>query len=155
VTRLGGTVKEYQGDAIFAFWEGSFSGTQAVAACHAALELDALARQLALDTSVWALVDFPLHMDWALATGPVVIDSFGGRHPTGLSMIGEAVPLAFRLEKFADDQTGRIVACRTTRDMAAHAFVFRDLGERHAKGFDRPDHVYALEGAVTGTETQT
>jgi len=137
------------------FWEGSFKRHAGGRGVHAALELDALAQKLAGDTSVWALDDFPLHMDWALATGPVVIDSFGGRHPTGLSMVGEAVPLAFRLEKFADAETGRIVACRTTRDMAAHAFVFRDLGERHAKGFDRPDHVYALEGAATGTETQT
>ena len=61
-------------------------------------------------------------------------------------MIGEAVVLAFRLEKFADDATGPIVACAMTKNLAGDAFRFRDLGEMQAKGFDRVDHVFALEG---------
>ena len=36
VVRFGGTVKEYQGDAIFAFWEGPAAGRQAVAAWSSA-----------------------------------------------------------------------------------------------------------------------
>lgn len=80
----------------------------------------------------------------ALATGPVIIDSFGGSHRTGLSMIGEPVVLAFRLEKFANDETGPILACPATKAMAADHFEFLDLGARQAKGFDRPDHVFAL-----------
>jgi class 3 adenylate cyclase len=76
----------------------------------------------------------------------VVLDSFGGIQPTGLSLIGEPVVLAFRLEKFATDATGRILACPVTKGMAGHAFTFRDLGMMHAKGFDQPDHVFALEG---------
>jgi class 3 adenylate cyclase len=146
VIEHGGTVKEYQGDAILAFWEGSISGTQAVAACQAALALDCLARAIASDQSVWLLTDFPLVMDWALATGPVHLDSFGGSQPTGLSLIGEPVVLAFRLEKFATDATGPILACAATREMADSRLRFRDLGMMHAKGFDQPDRVFALEG---------
>ncbi len=141
-----GTVKEYQGDAILAFWEGSLSGVQAVAACGAALALDRLAQDIASDVSVWQLREFPLQIDWALATGPVVLDSFGGVQPTGLSLVGEPVVLAFRLEKFATDGTGRILACRVTKAMASQRFQFRDLGLMHAKGFDEPDHVFALDG---------
>lgn len=148
VTAHGGTVKEFQGDALVAFWEGSVLGHQAVAACRAALHVDTLARTLAADPSVWRVPDFPLHCDWALASGPVIIDSFGGHQPAGLSMVGEAPVLAFRLEKFATDETGRILACRTTRDMAVGTFKFRDLGEKLAKGFDRPDRVFALEGEL-------
>jgi adenylate cyclase len=145
VTEHQGTVKEYQGDAILAFWEGNYSGFQAVAACRAALALDRLAQVIASDASVWRLADFPLVIDWALATGPVHLDSFGGSQPTGLSLIGEPVVLAFRLEKFASDATGRILTCPVTKGMASHIFAFRDLGTMHAKGFDRPDHVFALE----------
>jgi class 3 adenylate cyclase len=102
-------------------------------------------------------------MDWALATGEVSIDSFGGDTPVGLSMIGEPVVLACRLEKFATDATGPILACRNTRDMVARALrdpgpnaaaeakapplQFVDLGEMHAKGFDQPDHVFAVRVA--------
>jgi class 3 adenylate cyclase len=146
VTRYQGTVKEYQGDAILAFWEGELLGKQAVGACAAALALDKLARAVADDHAVWQLGDFPLRMDWALATGPVALDSFGGVQPTGLSLIGEPVVLAFRLEKFATDATGRILACPVTKGMASHKFSFRDLGLMHAKGFDEPDQVFALEG---------
>lgn len=148
VARHKGTVKEYQGDAVLAFWEGGFSGEQAVAACGAALALDRLVAAIAADSAVWQLRDFPLRIDWALATGPVVLDSFGGAQPTGLSLIGEPVVLAFRLEKFATDATGRILACPMTRGMAHERFAFRDLGMMHAKGFDEPDHVFALEGSL-------
>ena len=153
VVRYAGTVKEYQGDAIFAFWEGNLTGQQAVRACRAALALNRMAARLAADPSVWQVPGFPLKMDWALATGPVVIDSVGTVQRAGLSMIGEAVVLAFRLEKFATAETGPILACRMTRDMAAHAFRFRDLGEVRAKGFDRPDCVFALEAATSNEGT--
>jgi adenylate cyclase len=146
VTEHQGTVKEYQGDAILAFWEGELFGKQAAAACAAALALDRLAQAVAADRSVWLLPEFPLRMDWALATGAVVLDSFGGIQPTGLSLIGAPVVLAFRLEKFATDATGRILTCPTTMGMASHKFRFRDLGLMHPKGFDAPDQVFALEG---------
>jgi len=144
---LGGTVKEFQGDALVAFWEGTAHRTRlAEVACRAALELDGLARELATHPTVWQVEGHPLEMDWALATGPVMINAFGGDQPAGLSMIGEPIVLAFRLEKFAGDETGRILACPATRKMAGSAFEFRDLGTRQAKGFDKPDHVFALEG---------
>jgi class 3 adenylate cyclase len=62
-------------------------------------------------------------------------------------MIGEPIVAAFRLEKFANARTGRILACPETNRMAAGMFEFRDLGRMQAKGFDRPDHVFALERA--------
>jgi class 3 adenylate cyclase len=155
VGELGGTVKEYQGDAILAFWEGDLCGTQALAACRAALALDRLVRALAADPLVWRLRDFPLHVDWALATGPVMLDSFGGDHPAGLSLIGEPVVLAFRLEKFATDETGPIVVCRATQAMAAGGFRFRNLGKMTAKGFSQPDDVFALDGETESTRPLT
>jgi class 3 adenylate cyclase len=155
VVRLGGTVKEYQGDALFAFWERGEGGDHAVDACSAVLELDRRARQIAEDASVWQVDDFRLEMDWALATGDVAIDTFGGSHPTGLSMVGEPVVAAFRLEKFANEETGRIVACSVTQKLASTKFHFRDLGEMQAKGFDQPYRVFALLGSRGGEVPET
>lgn len=145
VEQHGGTVKEFQGDAILAFWEGNAGGGHAVAACSAAVALDRVVRALATDAANWGMHDFPLRMDWALATGPVSIDSFGGGQTLGLSMIGEPVVLAFRLEKLATDETGPILACPETRRRASRHFSFRDLGAMSVKGFDRPEQVFALE----------
>jgi len=170
--RHRGTVKEYQGDAIVAFWEdggGTEAGrkpggatapappddaaakvfpgaAQAANACAAALALDRLAMGMAEDRSVWALPGFPLRMDWAVATGPVTIGRIGEGGRAVLSMIGEPIVLAFRLEKFACRDTGRILVCPRTRNAASGAFEFRDLGEMHAKGFARPEKVFALTG---------
>lgn len=154
VVQFGGTVKEFPGDAILAFWEGTFRGKMALSACRAAIELDQLVRRMADDPAIWALRDFPLRMDWALATGEVSIDAFGGDTTIGLSMVGEPVVLACRIEKFATDQTGPILTCPNTRDMVLRAMKeqpapdntleFADLGTMQAKGFDQPDHVFAL-----------
>jgi adenylate cyclase len=153
VARWGGTVKEYQGDAIFAFWEGPADGRQAVGACRAALELNAAADRLACDRGAWDVPGFNLVMEWALATGPVIIDSIGGANQrAGLSMVGEAVVKAFRIEKFATPETGPILACETTYQMALAHFTFRSLGEMQAKGFERPDRVYALVGPKATTD---
>jgi adenylate cyclase len=154
VGEQGGTVKEYQGDALVAFWEGDVKGRQVMKACRAALALDVAVKRLAADRSIWQVDDFALGMDFALATGPVLIDSFGGSQVTGLSMVGEPIVLAFRLEKFANAERGRILACRVTRQMAGTGLRFRDLGEMIAKGFDQPDRVYALDG-VQPDETAT
>jgi class 3 adenylate cyclase len=62
-------------------------------------------------------------------------------------MIGEPIVAAFRLEKFANAKTGWILACPETSRMAGPMFEFRDLGRMQAKGFDKPDHVFALERA--------
>jgi class 3 adenylate cyclase len=146
VGAAGGTVKEFQGDAILAFWEGDVSGRQALSACRATLALDALALEIAADRARWPFADLPLRMDWALATGLVLIDSFGGAQPNALSMMGEPVVRAFRIEKHATAETGRIVTCSATREVADGSFAFRDLGEQSAKGFEGTDHVFALLG---------
>jgi class 3 adenylate cyclase len=144
VVKLGGTLKEFQGDALFAFWEEGGGRNHAVDACAAALALHRLTEELAEDTTVWAVEEFPLRMDWALATGPVVISGYGAEGALGLSMVGESVVLAFRIEKFADDATGAIIACPVTREMAAKHFEFKDLGSHRAKGFEQAHHLYGL-----------
>lgn len=147
IEELGGTLKEFQGDAIFAFWEEGPHAGHAIQACRAALEMDRLSKNLAADPEVWQVEDFPLKLDWALATGTVAISGHGEGNALGLSMVGEPVVLAFRIEKFADDQTGNIVACPVTREMAASDYEFRDLGTRKPKGFDTPQRIFALAGA--------
>jgi class 3 adenylate cyclase len=147
VNRLGGTIKEYPGDAIFAFWEETNDGHPAVGATRAAVVLDVLARRLAQDPSIWSVPGYPLRMDWALATGEVSIHNLGGDRPKGLSMIGEPVVLAFRLEKMANDSTGSILACSETVANAGDAQAFDELGLMEAEGFDKPCRVFALRSA--------
>jgi class 3 adenylate cyclase len=146
VAQHGGTVKEYPGDAVFAFWDQKADCDHVRSACRAALEIHRLVEQLAGDREIWSLPEFPLRMEWALASGRVVIESIGESLRTGLSIVGEPVVLAFRLEKLADQETGPIIACGRTQEIVADAFEFRPLGKLSAKGFERIDDAYALMG---------
>jgi class 3 adenylate cyclase len=144
VVKLGGTLKEFQGDAIFAFWEAGSTKNHAVDACRAALVLERLVEEMADDRSIWQVEGFPLHMDWALATGLVTISGYGSEGALGLSMIGETVVLAFRIEKFADESTGPIIACPITMQMASESFEFKDVGSKKAKGFENSHKLFSL-----------
>jgi class 3 adenylate cyclase len=144
VARLRGTVKETQGDAILAFWEQRPGYNFAADACRAAIALNERVRELDSDPGAWEVPAFPLRMDWALATGSVVISNVGADRATGMSMIGEPVVLAFRLEKLVTERTGPIVACGATRELTEDEFDFMEIGSVTAKGFDRPTGVYAL-----------
>ena len=151
VVEFEGTVKEYQGDAIFAFWESDpeHPGWHARQACRAALALRENLRQLAGDPATWALREFPLRMEWALTTGPVLLSSIGGERPTGLAMIGDAVNYAFRLEKLASDEHGEVLACKQTYALARSAFAFREIGELSVEGRPQAQMIYALDGPST------
>ena len=144
VQSLGGTLKEFQGDAIFAFWEKGANGCHATQACEAALHLKKTVARLAADPSVWGVAGIPLQMDFALATGPVTISGYGDNGALSLSMVGESVVLAFRIEKLANKKTGPIIVCPITRKIVETAFKFKDLGKHQPKGFDQEQHLYAL-----------
>jgi class 3 adenylate cyclase len=140
----GGTLKEFQGDALFAFWEKRSNGCHATKACRAALHLEKTVRRLAADPSVWGIAGFPLQMDFALATGLVTISGYGSDGALSLSMVGESVVLAFRIEKFANQKTGPIIVCPITRQIADGKFKFNDLGRHRLKGFDEEQALYGL-----------
>ena len=144
VAQLGGTLKEFQGDAIFAFWEAGSTENHAVDACRAALALDRLVEEMADDRSIWQVEGFPLHMDWALASGLVMISGYGSEGALGLSMVGETVVLAFRIEKFADKSTGPIITCPITKKMASESFEFKDVGSKKSKGFETSHKLFSL-----------
>ena len=142
VLEYRGTIKEYQGDAIFAFWEAQdwLQAQQTCRdACLAALWLDWTVQQLAVDPSVWKIQEFPLQMDWAVTSGTVSITSMS----TGLAVVGDAVNYAFRLEKLATDETGRILTGYATHLLAREQFEMRDLGTHQVKG-RKPEPVFAL-----------
>jgi class 3 adenylate cyclase len=144
VEGLGGTLKELQGDALFAFWEKNSHECHACKACEAALKLKKLVATMGADPSVWNVGGHPLAMDFALATGLVTISGYGSDGALGLSMVGESVVLAYRIEKFANNKTGPIIVCPITQRLAKDEFKFKDLGERTAKGFDTAHHLFSL-----------
>ena len=149
VVEHDGAIKEYQGDAIFAYWERDDADPMwhSRQACHAALALRDRLTELAKDSSIWA-IGTPLAMDWALTTGDVLISTIGGDRPVGLAMVGDAVNYAFRLEKLAGDENGKILICKTTRETVEDHFALRDIGLRKVKGRESAELIFSLEKAL-------
>ena len=146
ITEHGGSIKEYQGDAVLAFWEASVTtpGEHAHRALEAALALDHRVRELASQPDVWPFPNHPLRVDFAVVTGGVVISSYGEERPTGMSMVGDAVNVAFRIEKLVTDDTGPIIVCATSRQLADERFEFDELGEFEILGRQGMERLYAL-----------
>ena len=61
-------------------------------------------------------------------------------------MIGDAVNLAFRLEKLIEDQEPAIIACQTTYSRARERFDFTDFGAVTVKGRSGSEQVHVLIG---------
>ncbi len=145
---FGGQVKEYQGDSIMAFWEPTAAKSPAIAACRAAVALTREVAVLARDGDLWPLAGRPLAMDWAVTTGAVSAQVLGADRPEELSLVGEAVVLAYRLEKAANDQTGSPLTCARTRAEARDWFEFRDAGTFDLAGFSAPVPAFHLVGEI-------
>ena len=147
ITQFGGTIKEYQGDAIFAFWEfdGNAPNQHAVQACRCALALEERVTVLAEDADAWIFGgQFPLNMEWAITTGIVAITAVGRRVP-GLDLVGDVVNYAFRLEKLAGEQFGTILVSQSTEVRVRGAFDLRSIGKRSVEG-RLEETVFALDG---------
>ena len=149
ITEFRGTVKEYQGGAVFAFWEfdGNAPDQHAVQACRCALALQERVTVLAEDEDAWMFRgQFPLNMEWAITTGIVAISPVGRERP-GLNMVGDVVNYAFRLEKLAGEQFGTILLSQSTEAMVRDAFDLRSIGEHSVEGRSE-EAVFALDGVA-------
>ena len=153
ILEYDGAIKEYQGDAILAFWERRLErpDQHVLHAVEAALAITKTVADLAADPDIWSVPGFTLQMDWALTTGDVLISTMGGDRPTGLAMVGDVVNYAYRLEKLVNDTNGPIIACEKTYQRAKSFFKFRPLGETKVKGRKTAEPIYALVGPLLGT----
>lgn len=153
ILEYDGAIKEYQGDAILAFWERRLErpDQHVLHASEAALAVHRTVLDIAENPDIWSVPGFDLRMDWALTTGDVLISTMGGDRPTGLAMVGDVVNYAYRLEKLVDDINGPIVACERTYQRAKSLFKFRPLGEKKVKGRKTSEPVYRLCGPLVGT----
>ena len=145
-----GTVKDYIGDAIFAFWEHSRedSLSMAVWACRAAVgQLSILTDMLQeLSGRIPGVKD--LTMGWGITTGEATIAHFGSR-VADLALVGDSINLAFRLSSLGSRALPEpILVCEKTAPLVEKHFELIDLGPTEIKGRVKPATVFALKPPV-------
>ena len=141
-----GTIKDYVGDAIYAFWEHGVSPSkeQAVLACQSAL-----AQAEALDDIMDALrsknpAAERLKMGWGITTGSVTMSHYGAR-TSDLALVGDCTNLAFRLSGMANKELDKkILLCTGTATLVRGSLAVDDLGEVSVLGRRGELHVFGL-----------
>jgi adenylate cyclase len=146
VTTFKGTVKDFAGDAVFAFWEhaGGMSAAQALLACRAAVEQYRQVNDIHATLGRTAAAVQGLRLGWGLTTGPATLSHYGVRH-TDLALVGDAINLAFRLSAIADKEVeSAIVLCRNTAELVRAEIDLIDLGDIRTKGRTGLERVYGI-----------
>ncbi len=142
-----GVVKDYIGDAIYAFWEHGPQSQpqQAVHAVRAALaQRAAIEKHLAAQASGFA-DEAKLRMGWAITTGAVMLGHYGVK-PDTLAVVGDSANLAFRLAGLANNKIAApIVLCSYTERLVRTEMETQPLGEVETKGRSGLEKVFGIK----------
>ncbi len=149
VERYNGTLKDYAGDAIFAFWEHRFkdAAVQANQACRAAQHQRYVFADLRVALAERYADTDKLRIGWGITTGPITLSSLGSR-ASDLAVVGDCVNLASRLSGLANREIPEaVVVCARTAALVEGRLALRDLGRHTIRGRQGAEPLFAL-GAV-------
>lgn len=152
VEREGGTVAQFTGDSLMAYWSASSDPGHAAAACRAAL---AIAHALVLDNVGRGRSGLlPIRIRIGINTGAAIAGNVGARSRGLYTLMGDAVNTAQRIEQLAkqlctDRPTAAVLVGRATREAVGDGFAFEDLGPQPIRGRHGHERLFRLLG--TGT----
>jgi adenylate cyclase len=138
-----GTVDKYIGDAVMCFWGAPLSiRDHARRACRAALEMQEAFHYLKESWQARGLPAMSLRI--GIHSGRVVAGNVGSRERFNYTVMGDAVNLAFRLEKANKTYGSEIILTEATRRLAGEGFLLRELDHILVRGKTRPVIIYEL-----------
>jgi adenylate cyclase len=145
INQFNGTVKDYAGDAVYAFWDHQVGEPekQALLACQAAIrQMQDLDRVLDKLSGEYAGVE-NIRMGWGITTGPVTMSHYGSR-VADLAMVGDCINLAFRLSEIANKELPEIVICSQTARLVLNELQVKDLGEFPIRGRKGTEQLFTI-----------
>jgi class 3 adenylate cyclase len=146
VYQYKGTIKDYAGDAVYAFWDHTLEpiSKQAVLACQAAIQQTQTINEIRAKLSGKNIAADNLQMGWGITTGKVTMSHYGSR-AADLALVGDCTNLAFRLSGLANKELSeKIVICSQTADLVRDDLALKDLGSVSIKGRTGKEHIFAL-----------
>jgi class 3 adenylate cyclase len=146
VYNFKGTIKDYAGDAVYAFWDHAAEAIsqQAVLACQAAIQQTQAINEIRTKLSGKNIAADNLQMGWGITTGKVTMSHYGSR-AADLALVGDCTNLAFRLSGLANKELSeKIVICSQTAELIRDDLRTKDLGAVEIKGRMGKEHVFGL-----------
>jgi class 3 adenylate cyclase len=147
VEDLKGTIKDYAGDAIFAFWEHQSvdPAKHSVLACQAAHQQLQNFNRILMELSGKYSDVLNLQMGWGISTGSVIMATHYGSRVSDLVMVGDCVNLAFRMSGMANREVPEnILICCHTAKLVEKKLTVKDLGMLPIRGREGEEHIFAL-----------
>jgi class 3 adenylate cyclase len=147
VYQYKGTIKDYAGDAVYAFWDHTLEpiNEQAVLACQAAIQQTQTVNEIRTKLAGKNLAAENLQMGWGITTGKVTMSHYGSR-AADLALVGDCTNLAFRLSGLANKELSeKIVICSQTAELIRNDLKIKDLGTVAIKGRTGKEHVFGLD----------
>ena len=146
VYNFKGTIKDYAGDAVYAFWDHAAEpiSKQAVLACEAAIQQTQTINEIRAKLNGKNIAADNLQMGWGITTGKVTMSHYGSR-AADLALVGDCTNLAFRLSGLANKELSeKIVVCSQTAELIRNDLKIKDLGTVAIKGRTGKEHVFGL-----------
>jgi class 3 adenylate cyclase len=147
VYNFKGTIKDYAGDAVYAFWDHAAEpiSKQAVLACQAAIQQTQTINEIRAKLCGKNIAADNLRMGWGITTGKVTMSHYGSR-AADLALVGDCTNLAFRLSGLANKELSeKIVICSQTAELIRNDLKIKNLGAVAIKGRTGKEHVFGLD----------
>jgi adenylate cyclase len=138
-----GTLKEYVGDELMAFFGAPLEDPQhAQRACEAALAMRDTTRALAAE---WVQIGRPpLRARTGINSGPMVVGNLGSKYRFAYGVVGDHVNLGSRLEGLNKVYGTEIIIGENTARLVEHAFRLRELDTVRVIGRRQAVRIYEL-----------
>ena len=146
VYNFKGTIKDYAGDAVYAFWDHTIEpiSEQAVLACQAAIQQTQTLNEIRTKLNDKNIAAENLQMGWGITTGKVTMSHYGSRS-ADLALVGDCTNLAFRLSGMANKELSeKILICSQTAALVREDLALKDLGAVSIKGRTGTEQIFAL-----------
>jgi adenylate cyclase len=142
IAGLGGVVDKYIGDAVMAYWPVAAPTPSEAAenAVNAALRIQALAKTTTLPEGT----DFPFAVGVGINQGLVSSGNVGAQAQRDMTIMGDAVTLAFRLESACKVKAMPIVVGTDIHRLLSDKFQFVSLGQVKLKGKTTSPEAFGL-----------
>ncbi len=158
IQHYGGEVDKYIGDCVMAIWHSTDEEEAAERACNAvkaALEIREATDELS-GSSHWAYRDkFPWQCRATLSTGNALVGAVSGRGVRDFTVLGDAVNVAFRLDKVGSQLGKNFVFNEETARYIKDEYELEDLGEVEVKGKVEKVGVFTLKSDDAEEETRS
>ncbi|MDX6750973.1 adenylate/guanylate cyclase domain-containing protein [Geminicoccaceae bacterium 1502E] len=149
----GGTLAQFAGDSVMAFWGApDRQPDHAARACRAAL---AMARALEEENALRALAgEEPVRIRVGINTGMVIAGNVGAPGRSHYGLVGDTVNATQRIEQLGktvctDRPTAAILVSDSTQRKAGAEFRFLDVGSHPLRGRAGTERIFRLLGART------